>query len=255
MSKLFIIPFLSFSLICNAQTDSLNLAVNNLKQIVAGNYISQGMHAMDITVYNSGLVIKSDGDVINFLYSSPWEYKKKGADYPRLYIKDEIKGVTHGYVIKFGLKNDQTTPLGGKKSKKPNALEDFLSNLAIASRYHVRLTENLEDSLQAFAAATKAFPYDSSAVQMNETQRKLMVQGNLLYKKQEYLAAMDKLYEIIMQNPLNYPAGYSNLAYTYAALKNYKLAIFNMKKYLLLYPDAPDARAAQDKIYEWELML
>jgi len=28
-----------------------------------------------------------------------------------------------------------------------------------------------------------------------------------------------------------------------------------MKKYLILYPDAPDARAAQDKIYEWELML
>jgi hypothetical protein len=27
-----------------------------------------------------------------------------------------------------------------------------------------------------------------------------------------------------------------------------------MKKYLLLEPDASDARGAQDKIYEWEIM-
>jgi len=28
-----------------------------------------------------------------------------------------------------------------------------------------------------------------------------------------------------------------------------------MKKYLMLMPDAEDARAAQDKIYEWELKM
>lgn len=28
-----------------------------------------------------------------------------------------------------------------------------------------------------------------------------------------------------------------------------------MKQYLLLEPEAKDARSAQDKIYEWELMI
>jgi hypothetical protein len=28
-----------------------------------------------------------------------------------------------------------------------------------------------------------------------------------------------------------------------------------MKKYLLIEPDASDARSAQDKIYEWEIMM
>jgi hypothetical protein len=28
-----------------------------------------------------------------------------------------------------------------------------------------------------------------------------------------------------------------------------------MKQYLTLEPDAKDARSAQDKIYEWELMM
>ena len=40
----------------------------------------------------------------------------------------------------------------------------------------------------------------------------------------------------------------------FADYKNYMYAIFNMKKYLILLPDAEDARAAQDKIYEWELL-
>jgi hypothetical protein len=37
-----------------------------------------------------------------------------------------------------------------------------------------------------------------------------------------------------------------------AQVKQYDDAIYHMKKYLLLVPDASDARGAQDKIYEWE---
>jgi len=35
----------------------------------------------------------------------------------------------------------------------------------------------------------------------------------------------------------------------------YTFAITYMKKYLMLVPDAKDARGAQDKIYEWETMI
>jgi hypothetical protein len=33
---------------------------------------------------------------------------------------------------------------------------------------------------------------------------------------------------------------------------NFNTAVIEMKRYLLLVPDAPNTRAAQDKIYIWE---
>jgi hypothetical protein len=35
-------------------------------------------------------------------------------------------------------------------------------------------------------------------------------------------------------------------------LDDYPGAIIEMKRYLTLVPDAPNARALQDKIYDWE---
>jgi hypothetical protein len=52
-----------------------------------------------------------------------------------------------------------------------------------------------------------------------------------------------------------YPAGYSNLALLSAQINNFGGAINFMKKYLLLEPEATDARSAQDKIYEWEAQI
>lgn len=209
---------------------------------------------MFITVYNYGMVIKTHDQNISFLYTSPWEYKKTPGDYPRLYIKDEMEGVTHGYVIKMGLKKDNAKGSSWKELKKQNGLDDFITNLGIVSRCHLRMSENMVDSLAVFESSAKASPYDTSAVQISESQRKLMVQGNLLYKKQEYFAALDKYHEIVEADPLTCPFCYSSIAFIFAAIRNYQQAIVNMKKYLMLYPDAPDARAAQDKIYEWELL-
>lgn len=45
------------------------------------------------------------------------------------------------------------------------------------------------------------------------------------------------------------------MALLYAQIHRFNMAISFMKKYLILEPDAKDARSAQDKIYEWELML
>ena len=48
---------------------------------------------------------------------------------------------------------------------------------------------------------------------------------------------------------------YANLALLSAQLHQYNAAIYYMKKYLMLEPEAEDARSAQDKIYLWESML
>lgn len=51
------------------------------------------------------------------------------------------------------------------------------------------------------------------------------------------------------------PEAYYNMALNAAEMKTYYYAILNMRKYLLLMPDAEDARKAQDKIYEWEINI
>ena len=38
-----------------------------------------------------------------------------------------------------------------------------------------------------------------------------------------------------------------------AEIGEYGTAVAAMKRYVALAPDAPDARAAQDQIYKWEL--
>ena len=69
---------------------------------------------------------------------------------------------------------------------------------------------------------------------------------------EDALIYYDKAFSL---NPVSYPEGYYNYAIIAALAEKYELAILNMKKYLLLMPNAPDAVSAQDKIYEWEALM
>ena len=90
---------------------------------------------------------------------------------------------------------------------------------------------------------------------MSEEQRKLVVQANAFNQEKNYDKAIEKYLKAVDSNPTAYPAAYFNLALLYAQQKHPRRAIFYMKHYLLLEPDAKDARSAQDKIYEWEALL
>ena len=87
---------------------------------------------------------------------------------------------------------------------------------------------------------------------VTEEQRKYIVQANLFNQKKEYEKAIDLYNKVIDLGQTAYPAAYYNLALLLAQTQRFSKAIYNMKKYLMLVPEAPDARAAQDKIYEWE---
>ena len=90
---------------------------------------------------------------------------------------------------------------------------------------------------------------------MPEEQRKLIVQANSVNEKKMYDDAIGLYEKAVQINQTSYPPAYYNLALLYAQIKNYNKAIVNMSKYILLEPDAPDARSSQDKIYEWELLI
>jgi len=87
---------------------------------------------------------------------------------------------------------------------------------------------------------------------VTEDQRKYIVQANSFAKDKQFTEALEAYKKAIELDPVAYPQAYYNMALLYAGNQNFEMAVRNMKKYLLLLPDAPDARAAQDKIYEWE---
>lgn len=87
---------------------------------------------------------------------------------------------------------------------------------------------------------------------VSEDQRRFIVLGNSNFQEKLYDKAIANFIKAIEVDQTAYPAAYSNLALLSAQLKNYHAAVYYMKKYLLLAPDASDARSAQDKIYEWE---
>ena len=87
-----------------------------------------------------------------------------------------------------------------------------------------------------------------------EEQRRYIVQANALNQMKQYDQALELYHKAVEVDPVAFPAAYSNMALLSAQMNNYTLAIHFMKRYLMLVPEAEDARSAQDKIYEWEIM-
>ena len=128
----------------------------------------------------------------------------------------------------------------------------FVDNLFVIQE-HLKKQEQEQAALFAEQVAN----YHALAVKpvVSETQRKLFVQANALSQQKDYPAALEFYNKALEIDPLSYPNAYFNMALLEAQLNRFHSAIASMKKYLTLEPDAGDARSAQDKIYEWELMI
>ena len=115
--------------------------------------------------------------------------------------------------------------------------------------------KRLDEQLTRFEPV--AAEYRALAVKpaVSEDQRKLIVQANVLTQQKEYGKALALYQKGIQLDRTAYPAAYFNMALLAAQEHLPITAIFFMRHYLLLRPDAKDARSAQDKIYEWELLF
>jgi len=111
-----------------------------------------------------------------------------------------------------------------------------------------------DERLTLFQA--KAAQYRGMKVKppVSEEQRKYIVQANTLNERKEYAGAIELYSKAMDVDPVSYPEAYFNLALLSAQMQRFRPAIAYMKQYLLLVPEAKDARSGQDKIYEWELM-
>jgi tetratricopeptide (TPR) repeat protein len=112
-----------------------------------------------------------------------------------------------------------------------------------------REAEAALSSFQPLAARYRDMPAKPPVA---EEQRKFIVQANSMTQQKEYGKAMALYRKALDVDPLSFPAAYYNMALIASQQGNIFGAILHMKKYLLLVPDAEDARSAQDKIYEWQ---
>lgn len=111
------------------------------------------------------------------------------------------------------------------------------------------------EEIEKFKSIAENFLNLEESPKLSEEQRKYIIQANAMNEARKYKNAI-KLYNKVMDlNPISYPSGYYNLALIASLDENYPFAVFCMKKYLMLLPNAEDAREAQDKIYEWEAFL
>jgi tetratricopeptide (TPR) repeat protein len=111
------------------------------------------------------------------------------------------------------------------------------------------------EQLSLFEAQAAQYRAQHIKPTVSEEQRKYIVQANAFSRQKEYDRAIERYQKAIALNPVSYPGAYFNMALLSAQEHHFRTAIGYMKRYLLLVPDAKDARNAQDKIYEWEAMI
>lgn len=128
-----------------------------------------------------------------------------------------------------------------------------LPDLLYYMQYNYGMKYSIEE-LQRFKLIAEKYQTLTEKPTISEEQRKYIVQANALNDKEDYQSAVQYYDKAFSLNPVSYPSGYYNLALIAGLAGNYNYAILNMKKYLLLLPNAQDAREAQDKIYGWEAL-
>lgn len=116
-----------------------------------------------------------------------------------------------------------------------------------------RLNDQRYDSLiSIFKSIAEKYRALKLKPQVSEEQREYIVQANSFNEHKNYYKAIESYIKAIEVDQTAYPAAYSNLALLSAQLYRFNAAIYYMKKYLMLEPEASDARSAQDKIYLWQ---
>lgn len=173
---------------------------------------------------------------------------EKTAEWPawgRHVVGENIEGSVRRYKVHFpGLISFAFADL-------PDA-QRFADDLFVIQQ---ALQKKHDERLALFQAKAAQYRGMKMKPLVSEEQRKYIVQANALNAQKEYAGALDLYSKVIDVDPVSYPEAYFNLALLAAQMQRFQPAIGYMKQYLLLTPDAKDARAAQDKIYEWELKI
>lgn len=225
--------------------EEIKKSVSHIADLLTGNKVtvSRLKSANNYQLWGSGKNIAVIEDRIEFT---------KKEEKSILFFKDIIRNYAYEHI---GDEEVLAVMFGGFKLQ----INGPGNNRKLVNELKFLFGENrkLEQKSQFIVFEPLAAEYRSLKVKppISEEQRKYIVQANSFNEKKSYSKAIELYLQAIGIDQTAYPAAYSNLALLYAQVEKYNEAIINMKKYLLLVPDATDARGAQDKIYEWEAGL
>ena len=141
------------------------------------------------------------------------------------------------------------TPLGrAGRAEVANFLTDFM-----AGKVRIAVPGPHEDPKEVVAFEAEAKKYRALAVkpELPEDARKYNVQAVAAFKDKQFSEAAE-YYTTVLKIAPWWPDGHFNRALILGELNRFVEAMREMNRYLQLVPDAPNARAAQDKIYDWE---
>jgi len=159
------------------------------------------------------------------------------------------------------------------KQQDKNTLVSMLAPYADIKRQHARQLDRQgrhEQALMELGKALKAsdeqarqsiyrevadiLAVDPKLSEPPEQARKYALQGDVLIEEGDFEAATERYEKALMEAPY-IPRLYFNTAKIYEKMKDYPRAIKYMKIYLMLAPEAPNARACKDAIYKWDFMI
>jgi formylglycine-generating enzyme required for sulfatase activity len=107
------------------------------------------------------------------------------------------------------------------------------------------------DPDEAFKGEAAKYRAAKRKPEMPETARKYKVQAEFAVEEKRTDQAIE-LYNKALEIVPWWPEGHYKLALLLGEKKQYKDAMREMQRYLMLAPKGADARTAQDKIYQWE---
>lgn len=186
------------------------------------------------------------GAKIQFTCSDGSQQIVRYSEAPEAEVISDFKTCPVMACVKLYEKNGATlvTELYSGRVKSAKEFADAWYVLAQPRKRHDPETDS------AFSEAVKH--YRAEPQKYTETLRRIQVQGESALKEHRVPEAAT-LYRDTLKSAAGWPEGHFNLALLYGDLEFYTDAINEMRRYLFLVPTASDARAAQDKIYEWEL--
>ncbi|MCX5721633.1 MAG: tetratricopeptide repeat protein [Nitrospirae bacterium] len=115
-----------------------------------------------------------------------------------------------------------------------------------------RAAGDSEQSLAVIKTVAEVVRKLPNRPELPEDARRYGVQANTATERKGYDEAITLLSQGLEAAPW-WAEGHFNRALLLANQNRYQEAVTSMKQFLILTPNAPDARASQDKIYEWEL--
>jgi len=144
------------------------------------------------------------------------------------------------------------TPRRYAEARGFNEIASLLKNAEAEGPRRVETATEESQEVARFEKVVQNYRNSASKPALPEEARKYKIQAEVAVRDKKYEMAAE-LYEKGLNIALWWPEGHFNRALVLGESRYYLTAMREMKRYLQLMPEAPDARAAQDKIYEWEL--